>query len=587
VETLVQDVRFTLRHMAKHAGLSTVIALSLALGIGANTAIFSLIRGVVLRGLPVHDPERLVLLYWGADIWPEGLVQSGSGGPRAPAGAARADRCRFLLPGDRERSRALLSHRIRPLGASRENVTLPPRAGERVKANVSGSYVPVSASRPRMDDVRRPTAGGAAVAVLSHAYWVRRLPRTRKRSVARSPSTICRTPVGVARQGFFGVQPGRRPDVWIPFVDAPQLAPWGYRPADARSLLTTRDYWWVQVMARLKDGADARQTEAAADAMFRRFVGDALPSVDSERPPHIGIEPGAAGLDLSEAATSGRYVLMGMVGIVLLIACANVAVLRCGFDARRREFALRLSLGARAPPVRQLLTESLIMATAGGLLRLLFAGWTSRGLLLAAPPATHPTTRSTRACWRWRRPFRGDGAAAVSCRARRHADRSASALKQSASGTVAADHPAHRIWYDAGRRADRTVADAGRRRALFVRTINHLCAQPLGVEQNRLLVFGMDASQNGARRRSARRGLCRHAAAAQALPVSSRPPREAAPVLRMGQQRPDHRRGNNRTRPTCSSSAAVGPDLPDDRLTVLAGRDVTWDDINGAGASPS
>ena len=599
METLVQDVRFTLRHMGKHAGLSAVIVLSLALGIGANTAIFSLIRGVILRGIPVQDPEQLILLHWGADTWPAGLVQSGSGGPRGTRWRSTSRSLPFPFYREIAGDPALFASVIAfaPLGISRQNVTLAAGGmGERVDGEmVSGSFftgLGVTAATGRVMSEADEQAD-ARVAVLSHAYWVRRFAADP--NVVGTTITINNLPfavVGVARAGFFGVQPGRRPDVWIPFVDAPQLAPWGYRPASGPSLLTVRDYWWVQVMARLKDGTDARQATAAADSSFQRFVSDALPGVDRERPPHLGFEPGAGGLDMVRGAYQRPlYVLMGMVGIVLLIACANVAVLLLsGSTARRREFALRLSLGAGRPRlVRQLLTESLIMATAGGLLGLLFAGWTSRGLLYLLPAGQRPIFDN---------PIDAGvlafAAAVSAATALLFGIVPASvgtrvdllpALKQSASGTVAADHPAHRLWSSTlivAQIALSLVLLVGA--ALFVRTINHLHAQPLGVEHNRLLVFGMDASQNGYSGDRLAAVYSEMLQRLQAVPgVQSATAARHRLFSGWVSNGPIHIPGDQPQESSMNLFAnGVGPEFARTTgLTLLAGRDVSWDDING------
>jgi predicted permease len=373
---------------------------------------------------------------------------------------------------------------------------------------VSGDYFRGLGARPALgrllsaDDER----SAAQVAVISHAYWSRRFgadPAIVGRPIAINhlPFTV----VGVAAPGFFGVQPGRAPDVWVPMLDAAELVPWGFRPANTPSLLDVRGYWWAQVMARLRDGVDERAARTRVDALFQQFVPDALPQVDRAQIPPIGFESGSGGLDTLKAAYERPLLLlMAMVGLVLVIACANVAVLLLSRAmARRREFALRLSLGAaRGRLIRQLLTESLLMAVLGGALGVLCAGWTSRALLYLVPPDRRPlldagVDGSTLAF-----------AAAVSVATALLFGLAPAllatrvdllpAMKQAGSGTVASEHPAHRVWSTAFvvvQIALSLVLLVGA--ALFVRTLTNLQQQPLGVDDRRVLVFGVDASQNG------------------------------------------------------------------------------------------
>jgi predicted permease len=512
MDGFLRDLRFTVRNMGRSPGLALVIAVSLALGIGANTAIFSLIHAVMMTSLPVQEPDRLVLLHWFGETWPRGLNQSGSGGLANPAYkvASRSQAYPFFRELRKETGLFDAVFAFAPLGAERQNTTLSADGGsERIDGEmVSGEYfrgLGTSAAAGRLITID-DELGAAPVAVISHAYWTRRFGADRGVvgrgiSINHVPFTI----VGVASSGFFGVQPGRAPDVWVPMLDLQELVPWGFRPANAPSLLEVRGYWWTHVMARLKPGVDAREARARVDTLFQQFAPDALPELDRAKAPHIGFEPGAGGLDQLRG-TYGQplFLMMGMVGLVLLIACANVAVLLLARAmARRREFALRLSLGAgRARLIRQLLTESIMMAGAGGVLGMLCAGWTSRGLTLLVPPDRRPllelqldvpTLAFAAAISIATAILFGLAPAVLATRIDL-----LPAMKQSGSGAVASEHPATKVWSAAFvvvQIALSLVLLVGA--ALFVKTLTNLQRQSLGVDDKRLLVFGLDASQNG------------------------------------------------------------------------------------------
>ena len=313
---VLHDLRFTVRNMARNPGLAVVIAISLALGIGANTAIFSLIRTVLMTSLPVKDADRLVLLHWHGETWPSGMNQSGAGGPNNPAykSASRSLAYPFFRQLSADTSTFESVFAFAPLGSERQNTTLAAEdGGERVDGEmVSGDYfrgLGASATVGRLI-TRDDEARAAQVAVLSYPYWTRRFGGDpsivgREVTINHLPFTI----VGVTSQRFFGVQPGRVPDVWVAMLDSADLAPWGYHPSDGSSLLDIRSYWWTHVMARLKDGVDERAAQVKADAIFQSFVADALPQADPKLPPHIGFEPGAIGIDTLRASYGDALLL--------------------------------------------------------------------------------------------------------------------------------------------------------------------------------------------------------------------------------------------------------------------------------------
>ena len=512
MDSILRDFRFTIRNMGRSPGLALVIAASLALGIGADTAIFSLIRVILMKSLPVPEPERLVLFHWHGVTWPKGLNQSGGPGPRSTADEASSRSLPYPFFREMAARTDLFDavFAFAPLGSERANTTLSADDGaERVDGEmISGSYFRGLGARPAAgrliaaDDER----DRAHVAVISYGYWTRRFAADpgivgHQVTVNGIPFTI----VGVSGPGFYGTEPGRSPQLYVPMLDDQALVPWGYRPPEAASLLDARDYWWTHVMARLKPGVDGKQVLAPIDGLFQGFVRDALPAVDPGRPPHIGAEPGAGGIDnLRQSYERPLQLLMGMVVLVLVIACANVAVLLLSRAmGRRREFALRLSLGAgRGRLIRQLLTESLLMAAAGGALGVLCAGWTSRGLLLLVPPDRRPlldvqmdggTLAFAALVSIGTALLFGLAPAILSTRVD-----VLPAMKQSGSANVASEHPAQKIW--SGAFVIVQVASSLILlviAALFLRSLTNLRHQPLGLEDDRVLVFGVDASQNG------------------------------------------------------------------------------------------
>ena len=376
--SLLQDARYAVRSLIKTPAFTTVVVLTLALGIGANTAIFSLTDQVLLRMLPVQAPEQLVVL----------------DGPGAFRGRT-FNNGTFSYPiyRDFRDQNAVFDGVIARFPAP---VTL--LAGgqaERVNGElVSGNYFDVLGVRAHIGRTLTPdddkTPGGHPVAVLSHNFWMRRFagdPAVVNRTVSLNglPMTI----VGVAPAGFFGIVVGDNPDVMVPLMMKAQMTPtWDD--------LQSRTSRWVTVMARLKPGMSAAQAEAAMNIVYRQINEQELKEQTGttqlfrERflAKHLFLRPGQKGRsDLRTQFTTPILVLMGMVGVVLLIACANVAnLLVARGAARQKEVAIRLALGAtRRAIVRQRLVESLVLSGAGASLGLALAWWTGTLLLTMLP----------------------------------------------------------------------------------------------------------------------------------------------------------------------------------------------------------
>lgn len=594
---LLRDLRYAIRTMGRSPGLSAVVILSLALGIGANSAIFSLMRTVMSNALPVRDPGRLVLLHWEGETWPKGLNQSGSGGLNLAA--SRSGSRSLAYPFFRElRSEGGVFDSVwafAPLGIVRRSVTLAADgAAERIDGEmVSGEYfigLGVAAAAGRLltpADER----DGAQVAVISHAYWLRRFGG--EPGIVGRPVTINGLPftiVGVASRRFFGVEPGRAPDVFVPTMERLELSAWGYRPASG-GLLDNHRYWWTQVMARLKPGVDAAAVQRRADALFQPFVADALPESDRAKPPRIAVEMAAGGIDrLRNAYEEPLRLLMAMAGLILLIACANVAVLLLSRAmARRREFALRLSLGAaRRRLIRQLLTESLLLAAAGGALGLVFAEWTPRGLLLLIPADNRPLIdpRLDVSIFVFAAivavvcaVLSGLAPAIISTRVDL-----LPAMKQAGLGTVASEHSTQRLssTFVVAQMALSLVLLVAA--ALFVRTLVNLHHESLGVDEHHLLVFGIDASQNGyegPRLAALYEDLIHRMGALPGVEsVSAARLRLFSGWVSNGTIRVEG--AEPRAGSMNLNTNAVAPDfVKTTGMRIIAGRDITWADLDG------
>jgi len=395
---LGQDLVYAARTFKKSPVFVAVAVLSLALGIGANTAIFTLVDQLLLRLLPVKDPQQLVLL-WGR-------------GPHYGSNNGRYKLSYPMYEDFRDHNEVFSGMFCRwetSLSVSAEGKT------ERVDGElVSGSYFPVlgvGAALGRVftaDDDKTP--GGHPLAVISYRYWQSRFGGSadvlgKKLLVDGYPITI----IGVSQAGFDGTDPGSSPQIRIPIMMEAQLSP---QFAQFYSLKNRRGRW-VNVFGRMKPGVTMKQAKAALQPFFHQMlemeVQDKAFSRAAPETKHafltmwMELVPASKGdSGLRRQFANPLLVLTALVGLVLLIACANVAnLLIARATARQKEVAIRLALGAsRSRIVSQLLAESLLLAFAGGTLGLILAIWMDRALLRFLPTGDTPLTLSTTPDWR-------------------------------------------------------------------------------------------------------------------------------------------------------------------------------------------
>lgn len=385
IEDLITDLRYALRTFRKHPSLALVITVSLALGIGANTAIFSLINAVSLKMLPVQEPERLMLLNWSAKDWPRTFVDDleGNGG-RDSAGIMSSSSFSLEDYAEFKKQNDVFETMV-AFAANDSNVNIAV-SGASESAHlqaVSGNFfagLGVSAILGRALLPSDDSASAASVAAVSYAFWRKHFGS--ETSVNGKTFTMNGQPItilGVAPPEFLGVLPGNPVDIYIPLSL--------YRDEWTRIYddnLDSPKTWWLEVIGRLKPGVGKEAARAQLQVIFDRTLRAQAQTAANTAIPNIGLTPAGRGLnDLRRRFSMSLLLLMDMVALVLLIACANVAgLLMARASARQKEIAVRLSLGAsRGRIVRQLMAESVLLALAGGIAGLLISTWASSALV--------------------------------------------------------------------------------------------------------------------------------------------------------------------------------------------------------------
>jgi predicted permease len=368
---MLQDLRYAIRQIQNAPGFAITVIATLALGIGANTAVFSVMNAVLLRLLPVREPKQLFYLTHA----------------NMPPGVGNIDDSRYTyginvynrLREDRSAFSAVIAYA--PLSENKTAVRFADTP-EEIEANeVSGNFfsalgVGMAAGQPftSADEDQH-----SQVAVISDGYWTRRF--NRDPNLIGKPIFVNGVPftlIGVTAAGFYGVESGgSATDLWVPLQNRPELNAWGVPATSQNTLYSSPNWWSLLLMARLKDGVTQQQALARMNPLFDHAAYETTGTEDRKKGQKLELTlVPAQGLGTSSSQYRDPLrILMGMVALVLVIACVNIVMLLVARSSvREREFALRIALGAaRGQLFWQLLTESGILVTVGSLLGWFFA----------------------------------------------------------------------------------------------------------------------------------------------------------------------------------------------------------------------
>jgi predicted permease len=382
LESIWADLIYGLRQLRKSPGFTITAVLTLALGIGANTAVFSVMNAVLLRFLSVPNPQQLVYLHYSTQPW--GTSQSGYGDTSLPLPVYEQLRGEQLR-GQRHVFSDLMA--FTPLSAQKVAIRVGDQPEEALGEMVSGNFFSGLGVKPYLgrgfteDDEKNHTA----VAVLNYSWWNNRFARDpeilgKTLSVKGVPLTI----VGVAQAGFQGADPERAMDFWIPLQNRSELTPWNNSPSE-HTLYGSPEWYCLLLLGRLQPGVSWQQALAQLQPAYERAAYAGVTHPDpKEAKPRLYFSSARGIEDVREDYQQPLQLLMGMVVLVLIIACSNVAMLLVARNsARQREFGVRMALGAgRLTLFRQLLTESLLLVGVGAMLGWIFAEYATRALVL-------------------------------------------------------------------------------------------------------------------------------------------------------------------------------------------------------------
>ena len=396
LESLGLDLRYAVRQLRHRLIATSIIVFSLAVAIASNAVVFSLANRLFWSSLPVNHPEELVVLGWSSTSWPTGIIESG------PVGHDKAGRLfcsSFSYPTFQQfrTQDRLFTAVFGFVDVPNVNMSADGKTILTTTQLVTGGYFPGLRVRPIAGRTitEEDEYSVQRVAVIRYGYWTREFGRDpsavgRQISLNGEPFTI----IGITGPDFFGVEAGREPDVWVPISAGSGFALWGSEPPPGRSALTARDWWWLQIMGRLRPGVTISQSEPVLESILHRdFEGSVSPAPGDAKTPHIEFESGARGMrNLGRQLDQPLFIVSVIAALVLLIACANAATLLSAFVSdRRQEIAIRMAIGAsRRRLIRQLLIESTLRALIAGVVGLALAYWASQGLfLILSPGAEH------------------------------------------------------------------------------------------------------------------------------------------------------------------------------------------------------
>lgn len=376
LDDLNRDLRYSLRTMRQSPGFTLAVVLTLALGIGANTAIFSLMDAVLLRSLPVRQPESLYFL--------------------SSAGARAVTDTHTYPCFERLRTRATSFVGMAGYAVIDYLIRIDGRLEQVSSARVSGAYHGVLGLKPFAGRLLSPEDDRLEppVAVIGYSYWQRRfggLPDAIGSHFVLNDRTF--TIVGVTPPDFYGLNPGRQDDLTVPIT-----------VSGARTLGNSRS-WWLSIVARLRPGVLPAQARAEMDPVFQAFMNEFPPSADARRDyyHHMELTSAARGVGgLRLRFSRSLWALMAVAGLVLLIACANITNLLLARAAKReREFAVRVAIGAgRGRLFRQLLLETGLLFATGAAAGVLTALWLARSLTAFFAGGSRPILIDVH--WDWR-----------------------------------------------------------------------------------------------------------------------------------------------------------------------------------------